>query len=249
MEIVLIASIVLIVSAVFSMLGLGGGLVYFPLLFFLGFPVHIAISTSLLLNGLTTLSATLIYIKEKMVDLRVAIPLIISSGIGAPIGAYVTAYVDVRIILSSVALLLILGAFRMWFSMKPKEELKEINLLRKIFYSLVIGFSIGFIAGLLGIGGGIFIGPLLILMLKLPVKVSVATTAFIVVFSSFTGFLAHYSIGHFDPTSALPVALCAFIGGQIGSRIMVRKLSEVMIRRMFSILLLVIAIKLILKLK
>lgn len=245
MEILLIAFIILIISIVFSMLGVGGGLVYVPLFFFLGFPVHIAISTSLLLNGLTTFSAGIIYIKERMVDGKLAVPLIISSGIGAPVGAYTTSYVDIKVILGLVAAMLIFGALRMWFSAKQREQVGEISLLRKLFFSLIIGFCIGFISGLLGVGGGMFIVPLLIFALRTPTKIAVATTAFIVVFSSFTGFITHYSIGHFDLTFALPAAVCAVIGGQIGSRIMVKKLSGIMIRRMFGIVLFLLAIKLI----
>lgn len=245
MEILLIAFIILIISIVFSMLGVGGGLVYVPLFFFLGFPVHIAVSTSLLLNGLTTLSAAVIYTKQRIVDAKLAVPLIISSGIGAPIGAYTTSYVDIKVILGLVAAMLIFGALRMWFSAKLREKVGEVSLARKIFSSSVIGLSIGFIAGLLGVGGGMFIVPLLIFALKVPTKISVATTALIVVFSSFTGFITHYSIGHFDLTFALPAAVCAVIGGQIGSRIMVKKLSGIMIRKMFGIVLFLLAIKLI----
>jgi uncharacterized membrane protein YfcA len=245
MENLLVPFIILVISIVFSMLGVGGGLVYVPLFFFLGFPVHIAISTSLLLNGLTTLSAAVIYIKERMVDIRLAAPLIISSGIGAPVGAYTTSYVDIKVILALVSSMLIFGALRMWFSVERREEFVEVSLLRKLFSGSIIGFSIGFIAGLLGVGGGMFIVPLLIFALKIPTKISVATTAFIVVFSSFTGFITHYSIGHFDLGFALPVAVCAVIGGQIGSRIMVKKLSGSMIRRLFGIVLFLLAIKLI----
>jgi uncharacterized membrane protein YfcA len=245
MDIFLVAFIILIISMVFSMLGLGGGLVYVPLFFFLGFPVHIAISTSLLLNGLTTLSAAVTYIKKGLVDFRLSAPLIISSGIGAPVGAYATAYVDIKIILGLVAATLIFGALKMWLSSKMQEGNGDVNPWRKIFSGTVIGFSIGFMAGLLGVGGGIFMIPLLIFALKIPTRMSVATTAFIVVFSSFIAFITHYSIGHFDLTFALPAALCAVIGGQIGSRIMVKQLSGIMIRRLFSVVLLALAIKLI----
>jgi uncharacterized membrane protein YfcA len=107
---------------------------------------------------------------------------------------------------------------------------------------------IGFAAGLLGIGGGVFIVPLLIYILKIPTKIAAATSIFIVVFSSFSGFMAHISIAKPDWKFILLAALFSFAGGQIGSRVMAEKLQGRTIRRIFGAVLLVLVFKLLQKL-
>ena len=103
---------------------------------------------------------------------------------------------------------------------------------------------IGFVAGLLGIGGGVFIVPLLIYVLGVPTKIAAATSIFIVVFSSFSGFIAHISIGRPDWKFILPAALFSFVGAQLGSRIMAEKLKGPTIRKIFGGILLLFVLKL-----
>ena len=102
-------------------------------------------------------------------------------------------------------------------------------------------------AGLLGIGGGVFIVPLLIYLLKMPTKTAAATSIFIVVFSSFSGFIAHISLANTNWKFILLAAVFSFAGGQFGSRIMSEKLKGKAIRRIFGIFLLVFFLKLLQK--
>ena len=87
--------------------------------------------------------------------------------------------------------------------------------------------------------------PLLIYVLKVPTKTAAATSIFIVVFSSFSGFMAHISIARPDWGFILLAALFSFAGGQLGSRVMAEKLKGRTIRRIFGAVLLVFALKLI----
>jgi len=87
-----------------------------------------------------------------------------------------------------------MASFRMLFSGKVESEVTAISTSRKIIGGGAIGIVIGFIAGLLGIGGGVFIVPLLIYILRVPTKIAAATSIFIVVFSLFSGFAAHVSM-------------------------------------------------------
>jgi hypothetical protein len=73
----------------------------------------------------------------------------------------------------------------MIFSKEVESEGKETATVYRIIGGGVIGMVIGFVAGLLGIGGGVFIVPLLIYVLRIPAKTTAATSIFIVVFSSF----------------------------------------------------------------
>ena len=132
----------------------------------------------------------------------------------------------------------------MIFSKKVESDGKEIGTTYRIIGGGAIGMVIGFVAGLLGIGGGVFIVPLLIYVLRVPTKTAAATSIFIVVFSSFSGFMAHVSIISPDWKFILIAALFSFAGGQVGSRIMAEKLKGPTIRKIFGGILLVFVLKL-----
>ena len=227
------------------MVGLGGGLIFSPLFILLQFPVHTAVSASLFLNGIAAISAAITYFKKKMVDVKIGLPLIISSSLFAPLGAYATSKVNLRLFTAILAGVILLAAVRMIFSKKVESEGKEIGTTYRVIGGGAIGMVIGFVAGSLGIGGGVFVVPLLIYVLRVPTKTAAATSIFIVVFSSFSGFMAHVSIVSPDWKFILTAALFSFAGGQVGSRIMAEKLKGPTIRKIFGGILLVFVLKLI----
>jgi len=239
--------IIFAASFVLTMVGLGGGLIFSPLFILLQFPIHTAVSASLFLNGIAAISAAITYFRKKMVDVKIGLPLIISSSLFAPLGAYATSKVNLQLFTAILAVVILLAAVRMIFSKKVESEGKKIATAYKIMGGAVIGMVIGFVAGLLGIGGGVFIVPLLIYVLGVPTKTAAATSIFIVVFSSFSGFIAHVSIAVPDWRFILMAALFSFTGGQLGSRIMAEKLKSRTIRRIFGVVLLVFVLKLLQK--
>jgi uncharacterized membrane protein YfcA len=232
-------------SLVLSMVGLGGGLIFSPLFILLSFPVSTAVSASLFLNGIAAVSAAFIYFRRKMVDVRIGVPLIISSSLAAPLGAYTTSKVDIRIFTAVLAGVILVAAVRMLFSGKVESEGTQISSRRRVIGGGIIGLIIGFMAGLLGIGGGVFIVPLLIYVLKVPTKIAAATSIFIVVFSSFSGFVTHISLADTEWKFILLAALFSFTGGQLGSRIMAKKLKGATVRKIFGMALLLFAFKLV----
>jgi len=132
----------------------------------------------------------------------------------------------------------------MLFSTKVKTSGLESGKLVRILGGGLIGLVIGFFGGMMGIGGGVFVVPLLIYFLKVPTKTAAATSIFIVCFSSITGFITHASIISIDWQFVLPAALCSFAGGQIGSRIMAERLRGRTIRIVFGVVLLALSAKL-----
>ena len=244
MSLFILFPIIFAASFVLTMVGLGGGLIFSPLFILLQFPIHTAVSASLFLNGIAAISAAITYFRKKMVDVKIGLPLIISSSLFAPLGAYATSKVNLQLFTAILAVVILLAAVRMIFSKKVESEGKEIATAYKIMGGAVIGMVIGFVAGLLGIGGGVFIVPLLIYVLGVPTKTAAATSIFIVVFSSFSGFIAHVSIAVPDWRFILMAALFSFTGGQLGSRIMAEKLKSRTIRRIFGVVLLVFVLKL-----
>lgn len=239
--------IIFTASFILTMVGLGGGLIFSPLFILLEFPVHTAVSASLFLNGIAAISATITYFRKKMIDVQIGIPLIISSSLFAPLGAYTTSQVNIKLFTAVLAGVIFLAAIRMLFSKKVESEGIITGAARKIIGGGIIGLIIGFVAGLLGIGGGVFIVPLLIYILKVPTKIAAATSIFIVVFSSFSGFLAHVSIARPDWKFILLAAAFSFAGGQLGSRIMAEKLKGTTVRKIFGGVLFIFVLKLLQK--
>jgi uncharacterized membrane protein YfcA len=202
------------------------------------------VSASLFLNGIAAISAAITYFRKKMVNVKIGIPLILSSSLFAPLGAYVTAKVNLNIFTIILAVVIFLAAVRMLFSGEMETLTAPIGSAYRIFGGCMIGTIVGFSAGLLGIGGGVFIVPMLIYILKIPTKTAAATSIFIVVFSSFSGFLAHIAIAPPDWKFILTAAVFPIAGGQLGSRIMAEKLKGRTIRKIFGAVLLIFVVKL-----
>jgi len=232
----LIAAI-LIISLVLTMVGLGGGLIFSPLFVILGFAKADAASASLFLNLVAAASAAYAYSRKKMVDFALAVPLIVASSLAAPIGSYVNVRIDLKPFLVIMAVVLALAGARMLMAPGRADEAAPIPASRKVIGGGVIGACIGLLGGLLGIGGGVFVVPLLIYVLKTPTKIAAASSTFIVCFSSLTGFLGYASMGQIDWRFILPAAVASFFGGQAGARIMSTQLKGQTIRVIFSIIL------------
>ncbi|MCL7475882.1 MAG: sulfite exporter TauE/SafE family protein [Methanosarcinales archaeon] len=245
MDPILIAVIIFFLAVLFSMLGLGGALVYVPLFYWLGIDILVAIPTALLLNGITTSSAAITYLRKKMVDLHTAAPFIAASIIGAPIGAYFTQFTPVETLLWILSGVLALAGTQMIFSRNPEDNRIQVeNNGRRIMIGLVFGFVIGAAAGLMGIGGGVFIVPALV-MLGFGTKRASATSAVIVAFISFSGFLGHLGTGRLDMTLMAYTAVAAFLGGQVGSHLMHSKIQSKTIKQLFGAVLWIMAVKIV----
>jgi len=234
--VVLLASIFLI-SLLLTMVGLGGGLVFSPLFVLLGMAKAQAAAASLFLNLTAAGSAAYAYSRKGMVDFSLSIPLILFSAAAAPLGAYLNTRIETKPFLMIMAVILFLAAVRMLFSPKGDDRTVERARTTKIIGGATIGAVTGLMAGLLGVGGGGFIVPLLIFALKTPTKTAAASSTFIVCFSSLTGFMGYASMGEVAWYFLLPAAVVAFIAGQAGARLMNARLTGRTVRLLFSLLL------------
>lgn len=235
---------IFLISFFLTMVGLGGGLIFSPLFVLLGFAKSQAASTSLFLNLVAAASAATVYARKKMVDFPLSIPLIVSSGLTAPVGSFLNQRMELHFFLLLMAAVLILAAARMLFGTPEAQESPPISKRKKIATGIGIGALIGLVGGMLGIGGGVFVVPLLIYLLKTPTKIAAASSTFIVCFSSLTGFAGYLSAGAVDWRFVLPAAVASLIGGQVGSRVMSAKLKGRSIRIIFAVLLVFMSIQL-----
>lgn len=236
--------IIFLISLILTMVGLGGGLFYAPLFILLGFYAPVAVATSLFLNSIAALSAAIIYWRKKMVDLRMGLGLLIASTLTAPIGAYIAPHVNKKLYLFILTGVISVAAVQALTTGKPKPGKFKLSIGSAAVTGTLIGAGIGLIAGLLGIGGGVFIVPLLIGLAGMDTKRAAATSIFVVTFSSMSGFLAHAGLHDMDWGFTLPAALVCFAGGQVGSRLMSVKLNPMVIKRIFGVILLLFVVKL-----
>lgn len=237
--------IISLASFIFVMLGLGGAMVYVPVLKWAGFSMkEVAIPLGLLLNGLTTLLALFPYARNKLVDWKGGFSMAAAAFIAAPVGAVVTNYVPADLLLILFAVAVVLAAIRMVFISRLPEPETMLSAKKRAVIGGLVGAFAGFIAGLLGVGGGFIMAPLLMWM-GYKTKQAAATSAFAVTFSSFSGFLGHVAVGHFNWMLAALLIVAILIGSQLGSLFMIHKAKPKWVKQLYAVVLLGIAVKLV----
>ncbi len=237
------AMLVLVFSGLMAMAGLGAAFLFVPLFYYLGVPLAEATPTALLLNVVSLLLAAFNYWRGKLINWRVGLPVLVAAVILSPLGARLTPYVDKKILLALFAAFLVFAGFMMLFY-KPKQRQKSLSRTTEIGAGVGVGSVAGFLGGLLGVGGGNFILPVLN-WIGLDAKVATGTTSLVVVFSSFSGFLGHATMGRLDPVFVGITALMAALGSILGSQLMKTKVSSAQLKKMIGVLLWLIAAKMI----
>jgi hypothetical protein len=232
---------VLVLSGLMAMAGLGAAFLFVPLFYYLGVPLPEATSTALLLNAVSLSLATVSYGRGHLINWRVGLPVLVAATILAPLGASFTARVDRHVLLGLFAAFLVFAGTMMLFY-RAKAGKPAASAATTAGVGVGVGGVAGFLGGLLGVGGGNIVLPGLT-WLGLETKMAAGTTAFVVVFSSLSGFAGHAAIGHLDPLFVVTMAILAAIGSLVGSHLMQTRLSSGQLKRIIGVLLWVIAIK------
>lgn len=239
------------IAFIFSMFGQGGGSVYSPLLLTLGFAILLSTSTSLVLNLITSLSAGYIFYKKKMIDYKTSLIFAPGISIGAFAGGALSKSFNTTVLLwLFVAFLVGVGA-RMIYSYWEKGKVEENKPLQlstgKIVLIAVFGAAVGFLAGLLGVGGGIFVVPFMVYVLKSPTKIAAGSSHLIISFSALAGILGHLTSHRFDLPLILATGVAVLIGGNLGARVSM-KINTKMIKAGLGLIMWAFAIQILVKL-
>ena len=234
-------------SFIFALGGVGSAIVLVPIFHWLGFPLNEGKPTCLFINTLSMTGATVSNFRAKVIDFKLGLPVALPSLAMAPIGAYVSTLISSRLVLAIFTGFLFFSAFMMLFfkrRVRDEGEYREDITFLPLF---LIGALAGFISGLLGVGGGALISPLMILSGYNPKKVA-AITAFVVPFSSFTGFLSYLFMGWVNLKLLLLSGFSAYLGGFLGTKFMMKHLKPQFVKKFLALIVLLIGIKMLLKL-
>jgi uncharacterized membrane protein YfcA len=230
-----------IFTALLTIAGVGAAFILIPVFIALHIDIHVAMAVALLLNSIAMSFASYSYIKSKLVLWKVAIPILIVATALSPVGAYVSQGLNAQILKWLFVGFLIFAGLMMLFY-EPRERDVESSMSKQLIYGISIGAVAGFLGGLLGVGGGNIIIPVLVWMGINPKKAS-ATTAFIVIFSSLSGFLGHATLGSIDIKLLGITAIASALGAVLGAWLMTEKLKRKQVKLIIGIVLIGIAAK------
>lgn len=241
----IVGIIIALASFIFAMLGLGGGMVYVPVINWAGFDMkEVAIPLGLLLNGLNTALVLIPFARKKLVDWKGGAVMAVTALIASPLGAMTSGHVPVQTIKILFAAMVIAAALRTLWASKMAEPEKKMPLKKRNIIGFFTGGFAGFIGGMLGLGGGFIIAPILMWM-GYRTKEAAATTALVVTFSSFSGYSGHVSHGTMNWPLTIVVVIAVLIGSQLGGRYMTQKAKSKQVKIIYAVVLLLIAIKLV----
>ena len=243
-----------IIGIVASLAGIGGGVFIVPLLTLLyDFSPAQAVGTSLTSIIFTSSASTINYARQKRIYYKIGLILAISTVPGAFLGAYLTSIIEERLLGLFFGFFLMFVAFRMIFRFNPSgknfgvisEEMLFENK-RKLWMGFLLSFFGGVFSGLLGIGGGSLLVPIMNLVMGMGMHVTTATSMFTMIFTSTSGVVKHLSLGNVEVEQALLLASGTVFGSQLGANVS-KKISAGNLRRIFGLILIVISIRMILK--
>jgi uncharacterized protein len=235
------ATLVFLFTTVLTIAGVGAAFIIIPTFYWLGIPLKEAMAVALLLNAFSMTFASANYIRRKLVVFQTAIPIIVLAIIFSPLGAYSTRFFPEKMLLALFIVFLAFAGSMMLFY-RPRQRISSESAKKELASGIATGTFAGYLGGLLGVGGGNFIVPALVWLGFDPKKAS-ATTAFIVIFSSLSGFFGHATTGHINVTLLLFSAIGSIAGALIGSWLMTEKLQSRHVKMIIGIVLYGIAIK------
>jgi uncharacterized membrane protein YfcA len=243
MNIWLLALIILVIAVFMTMTGHGGGNFFIIALVLAGVDMHIAATSVQFILFTAAFFAMLVFGKKKFVEWRLAVLMGVLIGISAFLGGFFSDYVPGKTLKLILAILLFFLSLLMLKTPEgaPNQTKKEgwiywnirssdntatypVNLV--IVVPIVLTF--GFIAGMVGISGGSFMVPLLVLACNVPMKNAVGTASTLISVSALAGFIGHAMVGHFSYRTAVPLAVGGAVGGLIGGKIAIKSKPKVL---------------------
>lgn len=242
----LVVAAFFIVAAIYSMAGFGGGSSYLAILAMTGLTHQSIPPIALVCNLIVAGGGVIHFAKEGHLSLKKVFPFVILSVPMAYWGGTLSISKDVFSCLLGFCLLAAAGRVLMKDDRFNKP--REVSSAETWSIGLPGGAILGYLSGVVGIGGGIFLSPLLLILRWVDVRQAAACASFFIVVNSLAGLGGHWHKAAIDPQLLLLLGTAVFLGGQIGSRLGAIHLPKPMLRRVLAVLVASVAIKMLMSL-
>lgn len=231
---------IFLVAVLYSSVGHGGASGYLAVMALMAIAPEITRPTALTLNLFVASIATVQYYRAGHFSWRLFAPFAIASVPMAYIGGTIQLPTNVyRIILGVV---LVLAAARLSWKFENENKTAE----PAIWLAVVIGAALGLLSGLVGVGGGIFLTPLLLLLNWAPAKTAAGISALFIFVNSAAGLAGAWGTMPVLPQEVYFWIVAAIVGGLIGSTLGAKRFDSIMLRRILALVLVFAGGKLIL---
>ncbi len=207
-----------------SIVGLGGGFVIIPVLrVAFGVPPAQVAGTSLLMVLANTGASTFGYLRNRVVDLRLALPFTLGAVPGSIAGVFaVKRFSPSGFDIAYGCLLIVLAVLVVRRRSVTSRPVGERTFAHDPRIGVIAGVGIGFFSSLFGIGGGVVMIPLLLIAARMPPHIVTATSAFVITMTAPVGVVTHALAGDVDWPFTLPLVAGGLVGGSIGPMIQKR---------------------------
>jgi uncharacterized membrane protein YfcA len=236
---ILIIFAIFVVAILYSSVGHGGASGYLAVLALLAVSPTVTRPTALVLNLFVASTAFVQFYRAKHFDWKVFLPFAAASIPMAFIGGMIQLPTNVYKIILGVVLML--AAIRLAINLKTTQEPHA----PKVWLALIIGAVLGLVSGLVGVGGGIFLTPILLLMNWTETKKAAGVSALFILVNSISGLLGNYAQVLQLPTTVWFWIGAAIVGGIIGSTLGSYRFNSLTLRRVLAVGLLLAGVKLI----
>jgi uncharacterized membrane protein YfcA len=201
-----------------SVVGLGGGFVMVPILrVAFGIEPAIASATSLFLVFANTAAASVGFLRDKRVDVRLALLLAIGALPGSVFGVTVVHHVTVtEFDVIYGALLVMLAIATLWRRGIASRPPGETTFIHSPWVAIPAGLVMGIASSLFGVGGGIIVVPLMLIAARMPPHIAAATSSFVILLSAPVGITTHILAGDAQWNLVVPLVLGGLVGGSFG---------------------------------
>jgi len=240
---IILTILFLITACIYSSVGFGGGSTYLALLLLWGIPFTVFPVIALCCNIIVVLGNCINYTRAGNLNLKLLIPYLIGSVPLAYLGGTLSINKEIFEIL--LFTILIIAGLLLLINFKKYDDNEK--SYKKISYPISIGIGsvLGFISGVVGIGGGIFLSPILFLIRAgKPKEIATAASVFILI-NSISGVFGHLSKNFVfnELLNYWPLLISVFIGGQIGNFVNIRILPTKVLAFLTGALVLFVAIR------
>ncbi len=247
MSLLILIGLFFLVAVAYSSVGFGGGSTYNAVLILSGMDFRLVPAIALSCNVLVVTGGVYHHARAGHLSIAGLLPFIILSVPLALLGGLL--HVDEQLFIGLLGFSLLVAATQMLAEPRVPATMHNISTLRYWLTAAPIGGVIGLLAGITGIGGGIFLAPVIYLMKLAPARSVAGITSGFILVNSMAGLLGQLmKSGNYSAydgwVEAWPLFVFVVIGGQIGSHLGAYRLPETWIKRLTAVLILYVALRL-----